>query len=267
MEEPTEVLDAVVRLAGVEVRASGSTILGPVDLSVDRGQRWVVLGPNGGGKTTLLSVVGARRQPTRGRAEILGAVLGATDIRALHPRIGHASHALTERMPGGMRVLDVVLSGRDAGLVTWLRRFDDDDRARAAEVLEDVGCTPLADRTIESCSQGERQRVILARALFGRPELLVMDEPAAGLDLPAREHLVSSLETALGRPEAPTMIMATHHLEEVPPSTTHALLLRRGAVVSLGPVDATLTSDALSETFGFGLEVGRRGRRWWAAAR
>ncbi len=215
-ERPPGDAAPAVSLDGVEVRVAGSTILGPLDLRIGLGERWVVLGPNGSGKTTLLSVVGARRQPSRGRAAILGGVLGRTDVRLLHGRIGHASHALAERMPPGMRVADVVLSGKDAGLVTWFQRFDAADRERARDRLGEVGCAELWERRIETCSQGERQRVMLARALFRRPELLLLDEPAAGLDLPAREHLVRALETSLAGSGAPTMVMATHHLEENP---------------------------------------------------
>ena len=188
-----------------------------------------------------------------------------TDIRLLHGRIGHASHTLAERMPAGMFVIEVVLSGRDARLTTWLQRIEASDHERARDLLGDVGCADLADRSIETCSQGERQRVLLARSLYARPELLLMDEAAAGLDLPAREHLVRSLEAALARADAPTLVIATHHLEEIPPSASHALLLRRGIVTASGPIETTLTSANLAATFGLALEVERRGGRWWAA--
>ncbi|MGZ8571586.1 MAG: ABC transporter ATP-binding protein [Actinomycetota bacterium] len=256
-----------VSLRGVEVRIEGATILGPLDLRIRRGERWVVMGPNGSGKTTLLSVVGARRQPSRGRAAVLGRMLGRSDVRLLHGMIGHASHALAERMPPGMRVDDVVLSGKDAGLVTWFQRFDAADHERARERLVDVGCADLCDRRIETCSQGERQRVMLARALFRSPELLLLDEAAAGLDLPAREHLLRALERSLAGSDDPTLVMATHHPEEIPPSASHAVLLRRGRVVAAGAVGSTLTAPALSACFDLDLEVGRRGERWWATLR
>lgn len=255
-----------VSLSDVEVRIAGSTILGPLDLHVLPGERWALLGPNGSGKTTLLSVAGARRHPSRGRAVVLGAELGRADIRALHARIGHASHALAERMPEGMRVEDVVLTGKDSGLVTWLHRYDDSDRSQAQDLLDDVGCDALVGREIARCSQGERQRVLLARALFGRPELLILDEPAAALDLPAREHLVQALETTFARADTPTLLMATHHLEEIPPSMSHVLLLHDGRVVAAGPIAETLTPAALGACFGLPLNVGRRDGRWWAAS-
>ncbi len=258
---------AAVSLDAVEVRIAGTTILGPLDLRIRRGERWVVMGPNGSGKTTLLSVLGARRQPSRGEAAILGRELGRSDVRLLHGRIGHASHALAERMPPGMRVVDVVLSGKEAGLVTWFQRFEIADRERAGERLDEVGCAALSDRRIETCSQGERQRVMLARALFKGPELLLLDEPAAGLDLPAREHLLRALETSLAGSDAPTLVMATHHLEEIPPSASHTVLLGRGRVVAAGPIGSTLTASALSACFDLDLEVGRRGGRWWAVLR
>lgn len=257
----------VVRLERAEIRVEGRKILGPVDLVVRARERWVLLGPNGSGKTTLLGLAGARRYPSVGTVAVLGRTLGRGDGRALHPRIGHGSHTLTELMPGGLTAIDVVLTGRRSSLVTWLQPYDDEDRRIASERLADVGCAPFADRVFSTLSQGERQRVLLARALAGDPELLLLDEPAAGLDLPAREALIAALEAAAADPRAPAMLIATHHLEEIPPSATHAALLRGAALVAAGPIEETLTVEHLRATFGLDhLEIGRRRGRWWAVA-
>ena len=256
-----------VELRQASVRIDGRTVLGPVDLQVGRGERWVLLGPNGGGKTTLLALAGARRQPSTGHVSVLGAVLGRADVRAIHPKISHTSHVLAERMSPGLTVRTVVLTGKRSVLSPWFQEFDGQDERRAAILLEQVGCAHLATRRFDTCSQGERQRVLLARALFPDPELLILDEPASGLDLPARETLIGALEAMLAQTPAPTTILATHHLEEIPPSSTHAALLRDGLLVAGGPIEDVLVPGPLEECFGIAMDVGRRGARWWAAAR
>ena len=256
----------VVKLEDVIVRGEGRRLLGPIDLRVHAGERWVLLGPNGSGKTTLLTVAGARRQPSEGTAEVLGVTFGRGDVRTLHPRIGHCGHTLTEMLRPNLTVLDVVLTGRRSTLVTWFDPVDDEDRKRAHERLVDVGVDGLAGQPFLRCSQGERQRVLLARALFGRRELLILDEPSAGLDFPAREQLIAALEAAAASEHSPVMLLATHHLEEVPPSTTHAALLRSGRLLAAGPVDQVLIPEPLRECFGIAVEVGRRDGRWWAAS-
>ncbi len=258
---------AAVELRQAVVRIDGRTVLGPVDLRVGRGERWVLLGPNGGGKTTLLALAGARRQPSSGRVEVLGAVLGRADVRAIHPRISHTSHVLAERMPPGLTVRTLVLTGKRAALSPWFQEFDEEDERRAATLLDRVGCAHLAARRFDTCSQGERQRVLLARALYPDPELLILDEPASGLDLPARETLIAALEGVVAERSAPTTILATHHLEEIPPSSTHAALLRDGLLVASGAIEEVLTPGSLDACFGIAMDVGRRGARWWAVAR
>ncbi len=253
--------DAVV-MAAAEVRIGGRTIAGPFDLVIGAGERWVLLGPNGSGKTTALSLMGARRQPSSGTVDVLGERLGRTDVRRLRPRIGHVSHRVAEVLRGDATVFDTVLTGRDATLATWWQRFDDEDVERAHRVLASIGCDELAARPLETCSLGERQRVLIARALFGDHELLLFDEPAAGLDLPARERLLSAM-TAVTEV---TTVLATHHLEEIPPTTTHAALLRQGGVVAAGPVADVLVDVHLSSCFGMPLVVDRDGGRWRARA-
>jgi iron complex transport system ATP-binding protein len=258
---------SAVELRGATVTIDGRTILGPIDLDVAPGERWVLLGPNGSGKTTLLALAGARRQPSAGEVVVLGGVLGSVDIRAIHPRISHTSHILAERIPPGLTVLTVVLTGARGVLSPWFIDFDEEDQARAAALLRRVGCAHLAERRFESCSQGERQRVLVARALSPEPDLLLLDEPASGLDLPAREALIDALEMALTRSAALSTILATHHLEEIPPSSTHAALLREGRLVVDGAIGDVLTPSALESCFGIAVDVGRRNGRWWATAR
>ncbi len=254
-------IDAVA-MAGAEVRIGGRRIAGPIDLVIGVGEHWALLGPNGSGKTTALSLMGARRQPSAGTVDVLGERLGRTDVRRLRPRIGHVSHRVADALRGDATVLDTVLTGRDATLVGWWQRFDDDDVARAHRLLASIRCDELAARPLETCSLGERQRVLIARALFGEHELLLFDEPAAGLDLPARERLLSSMTTVT---EA-TTVLATHHLEEVPPTTTHAALLREGRVVAAGRIDDVMVTDALSACFEMPIVVDRDGGRWRARA-
>jgi iron complex transport system ATP-binding protein len=258
---------AAVELEHAVVSIDGRTVLGPVDLRIGERERWVLLGPNGGGKTTLLALAGARRPASAGRVTVLGATLGATDVRVLHPRISHASHLLAERTPPGLAVRTVVLTGKRSVLSPWFQTFDGEDERRAADLLDRVGCAHLATRRFDTCSQGERQRVLLARALYPDPELLILDEPASGLDLPAREALIGALEVVLGHGSSPTMLLATHHLEEIPPSATHAALLRDGRMVASGEIDKVLIPESLEDCFGLAIEVERRGTRWWGAAR
>ena len=236
-------------------------------MRIDAGQRWVLLGPNGGGKTTLLAVAGARRAPSGGSARVFGASLGRADIRAMHPDIGHASHSLAELLPPRLGVIDIVLTGKQAILSPWLQTYEDDDRTRARQRLVAVGCGGLSDRIYVTCSQGERQRVLLARAMFGEPRLLVLDEPCAGLDLPAREALITAVDrSAVERPDL-AVIIATHHLEEVPRTATHAALLRDGPLVASGPIERVLTDPHLAACFDMEIEVERLDGRWRGVGR
>ena len=260
-------MDAAVLFEEVAVRiANAGRILGPMDWRVDRSERWALLGPNGSGKTTALSVAGAWRQPSDGRAWVLGEQLGRVDLRRLRGRIGHVGHTTDGRIRDELRVRDVVLTGRSSTLEAWWQVYDPSELAEADERLAAVGCAELADRALGTCSQGERARVLLARALFGRRDLLLFDEPAAGLDLPARERLVAAMDaTATGAGLA--SVLSTHHLEEIPGTTTHAALLRDGRLVAAGPVEEVLTDESLGDTFGLAVRVERRGTRWSASAR
>jgi len=261
--------EAVVRLDGVAVVRDGTALLDDITWTVGPGERWALLGPNGSGKTTLLRVVGAGLWPTRGTVEILGERLGRVDMRELRKRITVVSASVGRTLRPAQPALDVVLTGRHAALETWWHEYTDADRARASALLGDAGFggALFAGRAFGLLSEGERQQVLLARALMGDPELILMDEPAAGLDLGAREGLLARLARLAADPLVPPMILVTHHLEEIPPGITHAALLRGGGMVAAGPIADVLTDGAVSDVFGVAVTVDRRGGRWSARAR
>jgi iron complex transport system ATP-binding protein len=240
-------------------------LLDGVDWDVAPGEHWVILGPNGAGKTTLMHLAGAMAQPSSGTVEVLGAQLGRVDIRTLREAIGFVDARLARSLRGNYTGVQTVMTGAFNTIILQPRRLTSAHEARARELMGLVSALDLAERRFEDCSQGERQRLLLARALMADPRLLLLDEPASGLDLPGREGLVAALVSlARDRPELPT-VTVTHHLEEIAPSTTHALLLRGGRVLAAGPVAEVLTSERVSDCFGVPVEVsGRRGR--WAAA-
>jgi iron complex transport system ATP-binding protein len=260
-------MDAVLELAGVTVRRGTATLLDSIDWTVEEDERWVVLGPNGAGKTTLLQVASAQIHPTEGVAGILGEVLGTVDVFELRPRIGLTSAALAERIPRAERVHDVVVSASYGVVGRWREHYDELDHARAEELLADVGAGELRDRTFGTLSEGERKRVQIARALMTDPELLLLDEPAAGLDLGGREDLVSTLSELALDEDAPATVLVSHHVEEIPPGFTHALLLRRGEVVAAGPLERVLTEDVVSATFGMAITLRQEDGRWAARRR
>ena len=257
----------VIELAGVDVIRGQQKLLDDITWQVREGERWLVIGPNGAGKTTLLQVLATQMHPTAGVAAILGEVLGAVDVFELRPRIGVASAALADRIPRGERVQDVVVSASYGVLGRWREEYDSLDHERAGELLEQFGMADLADRTFGTLSEGERKRVQIARAMMTDPELLLLDEPSAGLDLAGREGLVGLLSELAADPYAPTQVLVTHHVEEIPRGMTHVLLLREGRVVAAGPVEQTLTDEAMSQTFGLELRVEQRDGRWTARAR
>ncbi len=257
----------VLEFAGVSVVRGQSTLLDDITWEVEEGQRWVVLGPNGAGKTTLLQLAAGRMHPTRGVAGVLSEVLGAVDVFELRPRIGLASASLAERIPGDEVVHNVVVTASYGVVGRWRESYDTPDHQRAAELLEALGAEHLADRRFGTLSEGERKRVQIARALMTDPELMLLDEPAAGLDLAGREDLVRRLGDLAADVDAPALVLVTHHVEEIPPSFTDVLLLRDGRVVAQGPIEITLTAENLSETFGLPLVLERHGERWSARAR
>ena len=257
----------VLELAGVTVRRGDTTLLDEVDWTVEEDERWVVLGPNGAGKTTLLQIASAQLHPTTGVAGILGEVLGTVDVFELRPRIGLTSAALAERVPRGELVRDVVVSASYSVIGRWREEYHALDHERATALLGELGVARLADRTFGTLSEGERKRVQIARALMTDPELLLLDEPAAGLDLGGREDLVSTLSDLAEDEEAPALVLVSHHVEEIPPSFTHVLMLREGRVVVAGPLERVLSEETLSETFGMPLQLQHADGRWAARRR
>jgi len=257
---------AALEFADVTLIRSGQRLLDTVSWLVEEDERWVVLGPNGAGKTTLLSIAAAQAHPTSGYAEVLGEMLGSVDVFELRPRIGLASALLAERIPADERVRDLVLTAAYAVVGRWRETYQGMDEEQADALLHRMGVGHLSRRTYGTLSEGERKRAQIARALMTDPELLLLDEPAAGLDLGARERLVATLDGLARDPYAPAMVLVTHHVEEIPPSMTHALLLRDGRVVAAGPVEQALTADTLSDCFGIPLHVERRDGRFSARA-
>jgi len=260
----TAVREAVVEMTGVDVVRGENFLLRGVGWTVEEDHRWVVLGPNGAGKTTLLQLAAAHMHPPRGEVRLLGETLGAVDVFELRPRIGLTSAALAQRIEPSERTGDVVVSAGYAVVGRWRERYDVHDLTRAGMLMQQWGVAPFAGRPFGTLSEGERKRVQIARALMPDPELLLLDEPGAGLDLGGREDLVSRLSDLARYHYAPAQVLVTHHVEEIPPGYTHALLLRDGEVVTAGPADEVLTDAALSETFGLSLSLTRTAGRFSA---
>ena len=257
----------VLSFSGIGVTRGAQKLLDDVSWEVEEGERWVVVGPNGAGKSTLLNVAAGRMHPSTGVAGILGEVLGAVDVFELRPRIGLSSAQLAAQVPANETVQDAVVTAAYGITGTWRERYETEDRARALGLVATWGLSRLAHRAFGTLSDGERKRVLIARALMTDPELLLLDEPAAGLDLAGREDLVRQLTALATDEDAPALVLVTHHLEEVPPGFTHALLLRDGGVVAAGPIESTLTEEHLSAAFGTDLKVTRTGGRYTAVAR
>ena len=258
---------SVLHLLGVTVRRGATLLVDNVNWNVDADQRWVVLGPNGAGKTTLLQIAAAQLHPTSGRAHVLGERLGAVNVADLRPRIGLSSAALATRVPPLEKVRDVVVSAGYGVVGRWREQYDGLDFQRADELLAVMGMSRLADRNYGTLSEGERKRTLAARALMTDPELLLLDEPAAGLDLGGREDLLARLSRLAADPYGPTTVLVTHHVEEIPTEFSHVLMVRDGKVVTAGPIAGTLTADSLSETFGMTLDLQTRDGRFFAHAR
>jgi iron complex transport system ATP-binding protein len=256
----------VLEFSDVVVRRDGRDIIDHLDWSVGDDERWVILGPNGAGKTTLLQLADTLLHPTSGKVSILGEKLGRTDVFELRPRIGFASTAMARRIPGDETVLNVVLTAAFSVLGRWNESYEDIDERRALRVLAEWHLEDLADRTFGTLSDGEQKRVQIARSIMTDPEMLLLDEPAASLDLGAREELVSLLGGYAQAPSTPAMIMVTHHVEEIPVGFTHVMLIADGRAVAAGPLQETLTADNLTETFGVPIFLTEFGGRYAARA-
>ncbi|MCL2467634.1 MAG: ABC transporter ATP-binding protein [Micrococcales bacterium] len=259
-------MTAVIEMKNVSVRRAGTNILDGVSWTVADGQRWVVLGPNGAGKTTLLQVAAARMHPSRGTATVLGERLGKTDVAALQTRVGLCSAALADHFPPAETVLDVVLTGAYAVTGRWRETYEEIDEARARDLLAAFRVGGLEDRTFGTLSEGECKRVQIARALMADPELLLLDEPGAGLDLGGREELVGALSELASDQRSPVLVLVTHHVEEIPPGFTHAMMVREGQVHAAGALADVLTEETLGAVFGLPLHVDHADGRWSARA-
>jgi len=254
--------EPVLELVDVHRRTGGTMILNGVDWRIDQGQHWVVLGPNGSGKSTLLQIAGLHLHPTTGTVRVLGEELGRSDVRALRTRIGYASASLADSLRPDLPTIDVVMTARHGALEPWWHDYTDDDRSRARDLLKRMGCVHRVDHRFGALSSGERQRVLLARTLMVDPDLLLLDEPTAGLDLGGREELVTTLADMAIDPAIPPMVQVTHHVEEVPPGFTHALLMDGGRSVDSGPLVEVLTARALSDCYGLSLSLSQDAGRW-----
>jgi iron complex transport system ATP-binding protein len=267
MNEPLTELPPALVFSAVDLdRARGSEdnlrVLHHVDWTVGAGERWVVLGPNGSGKTTMFQLASGYLHPTRGTVDIVGNRLGRVDVRRLRERIGLVSASIAKMVVPTINAIDVVVSARNGALEPWWHAYEGDEWELARKLLDEAGFGRIAERPFGVLSEGERQQVLLARSLMNEPALLLLDEPAAGLDVGGRERLVGRLGRLAHDPAAPPTVLITHHVEEIPVGFTHVLLLRDGRVVTAGPVEDHLTAANLSDTFGLRLLVERFGGRW-----
>ena len=257
----------VLALTGVSLVRDGRTILDRIDWRVVPGDRWIVLGPNGSGKTSLCRLAGLYLHPSKGDVDVLGKRLGRTDVRELRTRLGITSQALADMLRPGLQAVDLVMTGRNAALAPYWHRYDDADRERAMGLLARFGCARLATARYATLSAGERQRVMLARALMSDPPLLLLDEPAAGLDLAGREQLVAMLADVAADRAMAAIVLVTHHVDEIPRGFTHVLMLADGRIAAQGPIADTLTAENLSRCFGLRLALARQDGRWMAWGR
>jgi iron complex transport system ATP-binding protein len=256
----------VLELRDVAVRRGSRNILGPINFAISPGERWVVLGPNGAGKSTLLQILSTRLFPTSGKVFLLDQEMGKIDVWELRTRIGICGALISEDIPYEEKVRDVVLTAAYAILGRWNEAYDLWDESRAVALLTTFGVRDLADREYGTLSEGERKRVQISRALMADPELLLLDEPAAGLDLGGREDLLKRFSIFASDAHAPASILVTHHIEEIPAGTTHALILKDGAVAVSGPIKEVITSEHMSNVFELPMEVSHDGSRFFARA-
>ncbi|WP_437584856.1 ABC transporter ATP-binding protein [Paramicrobacterium sp. CJ85] len=260
-------MSTVLDFSGVSVVRNGKSILDDVTWSVDDSERWVILGPNGAGKTTLLQVASTFLYPTRGSVTILEENLGRVDVFDVRPRIGFASSAMAKRIPFDETVLNVVMTAAYSVTGRWNEDYETLDQRRAHRVLAEWKLDHLSERRFGTLSDGEQKRVQIARGVMTDPEMLLLDEPAASLDLGAREELLALLSGYAQASDAPAIVMVTHHVEEIPTGFTHALLLNHGEAVASGPLEEALTSETLTETFGMPIELTHTNGRYAARAR
>ena len=255
---------AALHLDDIHLLIGSTQVLRGVSLQVENDERWVVLGANGAGKTTVLRVAALYQHPSRGTVDVLGQRLGRCDVRVLRERIAFSSPAIAAALEPRMTATEAVMTAKYAALAPWWHRYDEADRTRAVSLLDRFGCGALAEHAFPTLSAGERQRVLLARALMREPELVLLDEPTAGLDIGGREQLLADLADLAGAPDAAPVVLVTHHLEEIPPGFTHALVLRSGETIASGPIRETLTDSVLTECFAVPLRAEHNAGRFTA---
>ena len=259
-------MSPVLDLRNVEVYRSNRRILGPITWQVSEGERWVILGPNGAGKTTLLQLIAALTHPTKGEVHILEKKMGAVDVFELRPRIGFTSSAMLDLLPPDEKVMDIVLTSAYAIAGRWQEEYDLWDESRAKALLNTFGVRELVERIFGTLSEGEKKRVQISRALMADPEVLLLDEPAAGLDLGGREDILQRITQYTSDEHSPVTIIVTHHIEEIPAGTTHALLLKDGQAYFSGEIAEVLTSANIAEVFGVKVNLQFNGKRYFATA-
>jgi len=256
----------VLNLQNVSVIRDGKTILGPLDWQVNEDERWVILGPNGAGKSTLFALCSTQMHPTTGSVEILGSKLGAVDVFEVRPRIGFMGSTLMNLFPEDEKVIDIVLTAAYAMLGRWNESYELWDESRAQGLLTTLGVRELAQRSFNTLSEGEKKRVLISRSLMSDPEILLLDEPASGLDLGGREDLLNRFDLLANDPYSPVTLIITHHIEEIPAGSTHALLLKSGKIVSSGPIATVITSENLSVAYDMPISVSIMNNRYSANA-
>jgi iron complex transport system ATP-binding protein len=256
----------VLNLQSVSVVRDDKTILGPMDWQVYENERWVILGPNGAGKSTLFAICSAQSHPTSGSVEILGSKLGSVDVFELRPRIGFMGSTLVGQFPEDEKVIDIVLTAAYAMLGRWNESYELWDESRAQGLLTTLGVRELAQRKFHTLSEGEKKRVLISRSLMADPEILLLDEPASGLDLGGREDLLNRFDLLANDPYAPVTLIITHHIEEIPAGSTHALLLKSGKIIGSGPIESVITSENLSTAYDMGINVTMLNNRYSANA-
>ena len=253
-------------LENVSLERGGKFLLRELNLTVSGGERWVIFGPNGSGKTSLLRIASFYLHPSSGRVEVLGHQLGKTDIRKMRHLVGFTSQGFADLLRPSLTAQEVVMTAKYGALEPWWHSYTKEDEKKAQRELERIGVGRLCLQTFGTLSSGERQRVLIARSMMSGPGLILLDEPAAGLDLPARENLLAGLALISKDPSAPPIVLVTHHVEEIPTGFTHVLFLRKGAVVAAGPIQETMNEKNLSDTFGIDLMLNQSAGRWSATA-
>ncbi|MBC2681874.1 ATP-binding cassette domain-containing protein [Corynebacterium sp. 4HC-13] len=261
---PAVAEDLIIDMQGVSVVRGGREILAPMDWQVELDERWIIIGPNGAGKTTLMRLAAAQMFPTTGKVTLVGETMGTVDLREIRTAIGMSSSAMAQRIPHDEQVSDIVISAGYDVMGRWREEYDEMDYERAVEILERVGAYHLADQKWGTLSEGERKRTLIARAMMTDPELLLLDEPGAGLDLGGREDLIELLSELADDPDSPAIVMITHHVEEIPPGFTHGMLLDEGEVVAQGVLDDVMTSENLTRAFHQPIDVTYNDGRWFA---